>query len=110
MPARTRAPITMPILRACPTCRVEIQPGKGPDGLAWHACRPPVDGAGVTPEAALQVVLRRIVDEAAHAGPRELAEFARVLLPRGGARGGGDTSGDGAELEAWLKQPPKEAT
>lgn len=107
---RPRSTLNVPVLRPCPTCGLEIQPGKGPNGLAWHACRPAAEGDGVTPEGALQVVLRRIVAEAAHAGPRELAEFARVLLPRGGARGGPDASGDGAELEAFLSDPKKAAT
>lgn len=101
--------MNVPVLRPCPTCGLEIQPGKGPNGLAWHACRPRVEGEGVTPEATLQVVLRRIMDEAPNAGPRDLAEFARVLLPRGGARGGPDTSGDGAELAAFLTDPTKAA-
>lgn len=42
----------LPLLEACPTCRLAVQGGTGPGGRAWHDC-----------EAVLE--LRRRVDAAA---------------------------------------------
>lgn len=78
-PAR---PAVVPVLVPCPSCKLPVQPGKNPDGLAWHDCQFVVDGNGhqeVTVEGIRALVLRRLRDQAATANPKECIAVLAAL-------------------------------
>jgi hypothetical protein len=114
----------MPEMGSCPKCGIVIQVGKGPNGLAWHECRPrarvhesiakllATDGV-LTEEQVRDVALRSLLATAAEdPSPSVLLELFRALQPKPDGRtlrGKGQAAEPGSKaLLSFLSKGPVE--
>jgi len=104
-PAR---PAVVPVFLPCPTCGLPVQPGKNPNGLAWHDCQFVVNGAGKvapTVEGIREGILLRLRDQAATATPKECIAILAALdkmSPREEAEEKPTSELDDADLVVWM--------
>lgn len=94
------------MLLPCPVCRLPVQPGKDPNGFAWHDCKFVQDGAGREPDATVEsihaVVLRRLRDQAATAGAKDLIAILNALKQLEPAPEASPAGDPNADLVIWL--------
>jgi hypothetical protein len=102
----------MPALIECPDCKLRIQKGDNPRGLAWHDCRSgapasilallrstePLDTAVAT-DALCRLILERSMVEGTPVA--QLAVALKSLQSKGGGLGG-PVGGADAEIARWL--------
>lgn len=99
----------VPELRACPKCRLGMQRGRGPHGLAWHQCIPRTvltdalqSSDVLTAERAEELLIRQLLDDVSTgkltsvAGLQTLAALRKAGQVRGGtgAEGGSDDANE----------------
>jgi hypothetical protein len=103
MGRRARKPLKLPVLRPCPTCLLSIEEGAGPNGLAHHECRAPVED-DLSLEGVRRRLHRAILERASTASAKELAELYRSLgeVQKPGRGESGHQSSD--DLLRWLNR------